>query len=95
MPLTSWESVVREAKRAFLAISRRGRALSIQVGEINKQIKELEKGDETKEETKKIKALKAERKALIEGGTMVKEIEKVNKEIKELEKGSENAEQLK
>ena len=93
LPLFSWESVVREAKRAFLAINRRGRALSLQVRDLNDEIKELEKGDETKAEKEKIKKLKAERKALIEGGTMVKEIAAVNKEIEKLQKGDEDRKQ--
>ena len=94
LPIQSWETALREANRAFLAIKRRGKALSIEVGELNEQIKELEKGDETKAEKAKIKKLKAERKALIEGGTMVKEIAKVNKEIEQLQKGDEDKKQL-
>ena len=94
LPIQTWATALREAGRAFLAIKRRGKALSVEVGELNKEIKELEKGDETKAEKEKIKKLKAERKALIEGGTMVKEIEKVNKEIKELQKGDEDRKQL-
>ena len=94
LPLSTWESTLREAKRAFLAIKRRGQALSIQVGEINKQIKELEEGKESKEELKKIKKLKADRKALIESGTMVEEVAKVNKEIEKLQKGDEDKKQL-
>ena len=95
LPIQSWQEALREAKRAFLAIKRSGKAMSLDVEKLTKDIKELEKGDESKAETKKIKELKAERKALIEGGTMVKEIEKVNKEIEKLQKGDEDKEQLK